>query len=137
MADARAYYFGCGNESGHFWWQPSERPSRSERVATSGQPAGCPWGYEVDGRMQPGASVDGRGQRWPRDETQGPCALHRKDGWTLIAWWDRTVDKRSACCSAFAAEGDHDFATMVALLAERFPWVASRMAFELTEVSRG
>jgi hypothetical protein len=119
-----AYYFGCGDESGHFWWLPSHRPFH--------RPTRCPWGYEVDGGAQPGCYIE-RGHRRHGDETEGPCALHRRDGWTLIGWWDRSVDKRPACCSAFAARGEHDFAAMVVLLREAFPWVAARMRFDLAE----
>jgi len=110
-----AYYFGCGTDVGHFWWH-----SFGGGPKIWNRPAGCPWSYEVDGGAQP-----------DRGRPEGLCALHRKDGWTLIGWWDCTVDRRPGSCSAFTLKGDHDFAEMVAALRELFPWVVARMRFEL------
>jgi hypothetical protein len=121
----KSLFFGVGNEPGHYWWQPGARPDRNvHTVRTSGYPDGCPFGWECDGGLQPAD---------PR-EVQGRCRLIERDGWTAIAWWDRSVDKRMACCSTFAAEGIHRFDTMLALLKESFPWVLARAKFELVLV---
>lgn len=136
-----AYYFGCGRDSGHFWWRPGDAPLPfygPPRPDASGRPPGCPFGYEVDGGVQPGGyrgdeptALRASYKSGLRD-VEGPCRLQHRDGWTLIGWWDRSVDKRGACCSAFAMEGEHDFDAMVGGLRRHFPWVVARLTFELT-----
>ncbi len=121
VADFDRWYFGVGErESGHYWrtvtesWRTQLLDEASERN---------PWGYLCDGRLQP---------QGKQRNAEGPCVLHRKDGWTAIAWWDRSgPDKRPGCCSAFGMRGDHDFDAMVTAFRESFPWAASRMGFEL------
>jgi hypothetical protein len=66
---------------------------------------------------------------------QGKCTLNKKDGWTCIAFWDRSVDTRQGSNSAFLAEGDYDFPIMLGLFKEKFPEVVSRFKFELVLLS--
>lgn len=118
------FYFGCGAHNiGHYFWLPSQ----SFAVSSFDMETAQPWGFKVDGSLQPQHSLV---------DEQGPCALHRKDGWTAIAWWDRTMDKRGASCSVFAMRGEHSFDAMVAAFRESFPWAAQRMGFELVLVQQ-
>lgn len=143
----RAYYFGCagGMSTGHCWWLPGDAPrplTRSEIEMHTGRPLGCPWGAgEVDANLAPGADVAARSthrfEQMEQRQVEGPCMLYRKGGWTLIAWWDRSGDKRGNSNSAFAMEGEHDFPEMVAGLHWKFPWVSSRLRFELTLAGSG
>jgi hypothetical protein len=118
----RFFYFGCHRESGHFFWDEAMRHAwDAERV--------IPW-ERVDGALCPGASQDP--DRWwerTRPEVEGEAALHHKDGWTALAFWDRSVDHRSACNSVFFAEGTHSFAEMVQIAGAHFPQVWGRFAF--------
>ncbi len=42
----------------------------------------------------------------PKDSAvQFRCSLVQKDGWTLIAFWDNTIDKRGKSNAAFVAKG--------------------------------
>lgn len=104
-------YFGTGDRDlGHFWWVGQVRRGRL-------QDDDVPWpAWEADGELQ------------PRDPTQpqGLCKLHERDGWTCIAWWDRTRDTRPSSCSVFAAKGRHTFEEMCELLRQFYPNVAER-----------
>jgi hypothetical protein len=127
------FYFGCGpDDIGHYFWQPG--PYRhGDRMLHEGR--GQPWSFTVDGGMQPLTTGVRRSAAGSADQVEGACALHRKDGWTAIAWWDRSKDRRGNSCSVYAQRGEHDFAAMVAAFRESFPWAAKRMGFELVEVA--
>ncbi|HMI93821.1 MAG TPA: hypothetical protein VK509_20750 [Polyangiales bacterium] len=120
------FYFGCGErDKGHFWWLPDAR----ERQLSCGFDYPPPWGALVDNRLQPSGALQ---------DVQGSTALHRKDGWTAIAWWDRSgPDKRPGCCSVYAQRGEHDFTAMVAAFRASFPWAAERLTFELVLAEGG
>lgn len=118
-------YYGCDlGHAGHFW-----HPSAARRTCDPhGHPDGCPFGYDVDGWVQPAdpREVEGRCRIETRVNATGP--------WTCIGWWDRSGDTRPGSCSAFVAKGAHDFAAMLVLLNEAFPWVVLRCKFPLVHV---
>ena len=59
---------------------------------------------------------------------QGLYLLHRWQGFTLLAWWDRTQgDARGACSTTLLVEGDLDASAMLAELAARFPAVLDNL----------
>jgi hypothetical protein len=60
---------------------------------------------------------------------QGQADLVFVDGWTVIAYWDRSQDTRGASNSAFAAEGRHSFAELLTAAKEQWPWVFERQKF--------
>ena len=118
-------YFGCHRESGHFFWVPGMNYARdAERT--------LPW-KRVDGVLCPGAGPDPDfpTARMTRPEVQGEAALHHKDGWTALAFWDRSVDERGGCNSIFFAEGVYDFEAMKRLAQEHFPEVWKRFRFKV------
>jgi hypothetical protein len=128
----KVYYYGCPpDDIGHYFQSPG-----AARVLHS---AMGPWAYAVDGGLQPRQGEDRRRlQRdgaLPRDTRpevpQGVCAMHQKDGWTAIAWWDRSADKRAASCSALVFDEIISFERGVEIGREQFPWVFARMSFEL------
>lgn len=105
----KTYYFGCHVNTGHYFWDVRGRMPLST-------PGGCPWGlFIVDGGLQP----KGDGQTY----RQGAAALHRKEGWTALAWWDMSVDKRPASCSVLMVKGAHSFEEMLVKLKDLFPKV--------------
>ena len=116
-------YFGCGpSDTGHYFWKPDEV---RYHVSTHTMLMLCPWGYEVDGTLQPARRTEGR------------CLLHRRGGWTALAWWDCSMDTRPGSCSAFLMRGEHDFDAMVAAFKESFPWAHARMKFALVPEEDG
>jgi len=51
--------------------------------------------------------------------------------WTVLGFWDRSVDKRYNSWSMFIATGTHDFDTMVQLAKRDFPHIWERYTFEV------
>ena len=113
-------YFGCPRSGvGHYLQAPGGDILQC-RNAT-------PWGNGIDGRLAPACDASGR-----VTEAQGLIAVHRKDGWTALAWWDRSQDTRPGSNSAiFVASPDIGPEAALALGRKQFPWVFKRMKFEL------
>lgn len=115
----RLYYFGCRGGSGHCLWT-----HYGVRLGSYG-PDFLPWtAGELDGPLAP-----------PDSQKQAPALIHHRDGWTALAFWDRTGDERDNSNSVVLAEGTHNFATMVAIMRKHLPWLAERLTFELVEAA--
>jgi len=116
----RAYYFGCYGPAGHVWHGQGMRS-----LGLSGA-EGTPWlAGDVDGGLAP---------RDGRDELpQGVAALHHRDGWTALSFWDRTGDSRGNSNSTFVLEAELDFDQALALARELFPELFARFDFEVVQ----
>lgn len=117
--DTTLLYFGCIGESGHYLWSSPYRRTRDIDET--------PWGMKIDGKLCPPADPWGR-----NGQPQGRAALHHKDGWTALAFWDRSVDKRPGSNSVFVADECLSFDQIVTVAKERFPGVWKRLAFDVT-----
>src|SRR5690349_11829936 len=94
MPDIDAYYFGCLNGPGHYLFDvhgrnaerrvPADFPCRPTAFDGTFLPPGLP---QIEGR----------------------ASLVHFNGWTVLAFWDRSVDKRGGCNSAFILRNYHDF----------------------------
>lgn len=109
------YFYGCENdETGHYFFA-SDSALPKHRVIG-------PWGYDVDGRLQP----DG-------PQREGVALVHHKDGWTALAFWDRSVDRRGGSSSTFLCEGTYAFDEMVEKARAAFPAIWARYRFPVVE----
>lgn len=151
MIAPRAFFFGCWNDSGHFLFHPG---GVSVRGAEERAIARDMMGAHLDGNYAPrracrggatcwsgqGESIDARRRiEYASEELpQGQFLRHQREGFTLIAWWDRTQgDTRPGCNSTFLLEGDHTSAAMLAGLAQFFPHILQNLTtagVELREV---
>jgi hypothetical protein len=111
------YYFGCKEGLGHYLHSP--RASQAARP-----PADLPYTIK---QLDAGLLPD---NNWP--QTEGAGALVQARGWTVLTFWDRTVDKRANSNSAFVARGLHSLAEMKVLAEAAFPAIYSRFNFEIT-----
>lgn len=107
-------YYGCIGDTGHFFWGPG-----GVRLGVE-HPFSRLFGTPED--LVPNC---------PRD-IQGLAALVHQKGWTVLAFCDRSVDRRPGSVSAFGAEGTHSFDEMVAQARSLFPSVWARFRFEVT-----
>ena len=125
---AGIYYFGCWDGTGHHLWTSDGRfAPHTLRLPWTG----------LDGTLcgDPAlADMRGRSSReplyWPGDDAhqpQGVARLHHRDGWTALAWWDRSEDRRYGSNSAFVAEGTLTAAEIVERGAGAFPSVWRRI----------
>lgn len=120
------YFFGCANhEAGHYLFTVQGRSIPYWEWNRT-----LPW-VNIDGSLAPG----GRGQA-SRDEIDGHAALHHKDGWTALAWWDRSVDKRGGCNAGLYARGTFTAEEMLAKGREAFPVIFARFKYTITTEAR-
>lgn len=127
--DAPVYYFGCIERAGHYLWTRGTHGPRTdhdrERTLTllfGGLDGVLCW-----------SNAPAR-YSYERDETEGLALVTHRAGWTALAFWDRSVDKRGGCNSAFIAEGTLTFAQLVRRAKSRWPEVWARFSFEVVEV---
>jgi hypothetical protein len=69
-----------------------------------------------------------------KDQTQGRALVTRRNGWTALAFWDRSLDQRPGCNSVFFVRGNLTFAQMVWVSRHRWPKIWSRFSFQVVEV---
>lgn len=129
-AQPQMFYFGPWSESGHFLHD------ESGRLVRDAQRGDFPWSEgEIDSQLQP--HRDGCNKRsycGCGSLPEGQALLYKKDGWTALCFWDRSVDKRPGCNSNYFARGDFTFAEMVEISKARFAYRWNRMNFAVTEV---
>ncbi len=132
------YYFGCYGHPGHFFHRPGQyEPLSVGREVT----ATFPWSAaECDGELQPGTEEMKKGyptQR-PDKQEQGICRIHHKSGWTALAFWDRSGDRRGNSCSTLIIDKELDFHDMIAEFQVSFPQIYKRVTakFDLVEERR-
>jgi hypothetical protein len=108
-------YFGCLERAGHFWHGPV-------KFWEHDPPLGLP--EEIVRRIDQGYCPEG-------SQDEGRALLTVESGWTILAFWDRSVDGRGGSHSTFVCKGEHDFDTMVAMSRKQWPTVWERFKFEV------
>jgi hypothetical protein len=103
------YYFGAWGEPGHHLWTPGRRSA-----------------WEVE-RSLPWRHLDAALVNPHPDQPEGIARLHHRDGWTALAFWDRSCDRRFGSNSAIIARGERGAAEMLALFEQHFPAVWQRI----------
>lgn len=109
------YYFGPLNDTGHYAYRED-----GSKVDSHTWVAMCPWGFQVDGGIQPKGSQE-----------EGVAAIVHKDGWTALTFWDRTIDTRPGSHSTYLAEGTFTFEQMVEMAKSKWARRWSIMKFEV------
>lgn len=103
-------FFGvlAANDSGHFL--------HDERGQAGWPGMFGPWRVsEMDGLLQP----DG-------PQTQGAAKLWHRDGYSALAWWDRTGDRRVGSCAVILADEVLDEASLIEHASRVWPAVMAR-----------
>lgn len=135
-------YFGVINGRGHDMWvsetdialPPS--PDDSDVWASPMGSFELPWS-RVDCALCPGKRYARRGD-WVGevekvDQREGEYALHHRDGWTALAWWDRSGRNGFWSNSTLFAQGTFTAAEMLAMAHVSFPSVMARIDYKFTE----
>jgi hypothetical protein len=109
----KGYYFGCFEHAGHFWWDQNLQGANREMDSLI-----------VDGvYAPPGPEIEGLAQivylNW------------NYRVWTLLAFWDRSIDKRGKCNSVFLLEGTLTFDQVVKYSRSLFPTIWQRFQFKI------
>lgn len=91
-----------------------------------------PWTY-LDAALCPGKRSFGDGDVvgdvHPDNQHEGAYSLHHAEGWTALAWWDRSGRKGYWSNAAIIAKGHHSAATMLERGRAAFPETFSRMTY--------
>lgn len=118
LGDFDVLFFGCGpREAGHYWWPSWPRAERRAAL-----PA-----WLLEENVDCGLLPDGA-------QVEGVVRVHRREGWSAFAWWDRSGDKRGNSNSVLAVKDEAiTFEEALRLGRERFPWAFERIVFELRE----
>ena len=114
-------FFGAWSKPGHYYWAPGRRWAECERIL----PASLQ-GRKLDGRLAP----QKRFTTYPNSliEAEGEAAVHHIEGWTVVAWWDRSVDTRPGSNSALLMRGTHTMTAVLLEAADKFPELLPRFA---------
>jgi len=118
------FYFGCIDRAGHFLWAPDgSRPRPFGHRDSLGE-------RHLDGGFCPGAEAPF--YRDPLNVPQGAAALHLVGAWTVLSFWDRSVDGRPGSHSTYVLLGALTFNDAVARAKTAFPNVWKRYGFAVT-----
>lgn len=113
------FYFGCWDRPGHFLFLPNGWQAHGSNVPKDFP---CRDGALDGGFLPPNL---------PQNE--GRASLWHVSGWTILTFWDRSVDSRTGCCSAFVMRGDLTFEQAVATSRNVFPGIWKRFTFDVFE----
>lgn len=123
----RVLYYGCVAQPGHFWWALEAGVPISAKLSIAQH--GGPAAFEK-GHLPYPSSFFGR-VRFQHEEGVALLLKHVSVQWTLLSFWDRTIDKRSGCASAFAMDGLHSFESAVRIARGAAPGIWARYGFEV------
>lgn len=115
------YYFGCHGEAEHYLWNETGRQVYNDESL----PDDFPFNYVAcDGYLLP--------PKLPQEEGRASL-IHFKGAapYTVLTFWDGSVDSRPGCCSAFILHGLMEFDYACQTAKDAFPWVWERFTFEV------
>ncbi len=106
-------YFGCAGPAGHYVYNPGMAYDRNME-----------WLAYLDGLLPPEG-----------DQIEGAAKLYHLNGCTLLAFWDRTGDKRPGSNSVFYIPGKVAFHEAVGAAKGSFPGIWRRFTFDVVQVA--
>lgn len=115
---AKAYYFGCVGGAGHYLFEANGGPPFSSGSRTMDWTRFCDGGLLKD--------TDPK-------EIEGKATWSYLNGYSIISFWDRSVDKRGGCCSSFLVPGLLSFSLVLQTAKEVFPTIFERFKFEIVK----
>lgn len=65
-------------------------------------------------------------------QPEGIATLIQEEGWTVLAFWDRSGDDRFGSRTLFVLEGTHHFLNALLISRTLFPKVFDRIEFQIT-----
>ncbi len=118
IVNGQCYYFGCHGGPGHYLW--TEKGSMADMIAKTV----LPFRYTIlDAGFLPEVG----------NQNEGDGSLVQFANWTVVSFWDRSVDKRGGCNSAFVIPGRLTFTEAIDVAKAKFPWVWKRFNFEVRQ----
>lgn len=126
MADRppiRVFYFGVWPRPGvgHYFFAPGGR--RAYAIVEE-----VPWGFQIDGAI---LNPKGAANFGIPAQPEGEYVVEQKDGWTALAFWDRSGDSRPGSHSTFVIDAEVTEEEALAAARASFPEVFARLSFEI------
>ena len=116
----KLFYFGCKDSAGHYLWEgPNEIYPQTISHRIGANNANTRFFERMDAVYAPG-----------RTEKEGVYQEVDIDGFKILAWWDRTVDKRPGSNSALIGWGFNTSEEMIEAAKIIYPWVMSRQKIQ-------
>jgi hypothetical protein len=113
---SKLFFHGCVKEAGHYLF--TEHGNRLNYKATNELGFHS---FVLDGALI------------PKDETkEGICFLSCINGWTIVAFNDRSVDSRMSSNACFLYEGNVPFTIVLAEAKSRMKWFFDRINYGLS-----
>lgn len=132
----RAYFFGC-LILGHHLYGPriAGQIDRVDIVPASS----TPWKLsEIDGNAQPNSALYAHTWQVPGEKQPlGVARLHHRAGWTMLSFWDRSMDTRYGSNGNFILEGTHDFTAACSTARSIWPELWERITSQPGWPSKG
>lgn len=130
--DIECFYFGCIGGPGHNFH--AARRTRADAYALERSVSAALGRGGLDARLCWNSPRTERDRYERRNETEGLAFRTCNGGWTAVSFWDRSVDQRGACNSAFIVRGEMTFAQVIRAAKQGWPKVWSRFTFPVIEV---
>lgn len=130
--DVDCFYFGCIDGPGHFFH--GQGGTTKVRALEDHLTALFDGLDSLDGKLCWNSPRRDHHRYDRRGETEGQAFVTHRGGWTALAFWDRSVDRRGASNSAFFVQGTLTFAQIVRVARHRWPKIWARFAFPVVEV---
>ncbi len=111
----KCLYFGCINEAGHYLFTRDKTKTYGDWYR---------WAGKRDGTLAPTFCKE-----------PGKALLHHYDGFTMLAFWDYSVDSRPGSNSMFIVPGIKGFEETIEVAKANFPQVFERFPFELVQIN--
>ncbi len=119
------FYFGCFENKGHYFF--NEKMNKYFELDS-----GFPFNTgEIDTFFLKDILFKEHGKSIL--EKQGESIITHKHGWTVLSFWDRSVDSRYGSNSNFFIKGIFTFDEMLEQCKSTFPKIFSRFKFDVVE----
>lgn len=117
-SESDVYFFGCWREKGHYLYRPDGTAMQRDFPVAGVR--------SLDTVFCPGRREGYYGTPEGAQEQSLSRVVH-VDGWTVLAFWDRSLDRRYGSNGAFLARGTFDFQQMRLIAKRFFPTVLERV----------
>jgi hypothetical protein len=120
------YFFGvlAGRKTGHDLWDVTRKYAKESALPASLFPLDMAWPHP---RHLSAEEVRYDLSARNIDETNGRARIHFVSGWTVIAWWDQSADRRPLSNANFLMLGRHRWNQAIDLARRSFPAELARM----------
>lgn len=120
----RNLYFGCVGRVGHYVYVPGDHGPVTPHFMRGRK---LTWTTICDGGL-----MDCNRE----EQIEGVATWSHIKGYSIVSFWDRTVDSRFGSSSSFLVRGMHSFSEVIEAAREVFPSIFKRFKFNITLIEK-